>query len=104
MEAERLAAVTLSSLKEQRNNEQFNTIWEELLAKAVKFDCDEPSLPRRRKAPKHIDEANSTSHFNTTPEDMYRRYYFESLTNLLVKQSVDLSRLLLLSMPRWKVF
>ena len=83
MEAKRLAAVTLSSLKELRNNEQFDMIWEELLAKAVEFDCNEPSLPRRRKAPKRIDEANSTFHFDTTPEDMYRRYYFEVLDKLI---------------------
>ena len=82
MEAKRLAAVTLASLKEQRSDGHFDKIWEELLVKADEFDCEEPVLPRRR-APKRIDEASSTTHFDTTPEDMYHRYYFEVLDTLI---------------------
>ncbi len=33
MEAKRLAAITLSSLKEQRSDDHFDKVWEELLAK-----------------------------------------------------------------------
>ena len=58
-------------------------MWEELLAKADEFDCDEPVLPRRRRAPKRMDEANTTTHFDTTPEDMYHRYCFEVLDVLI---------------------
>ena len=82
MEAKRLAAVTLASLKEQRSDSHFDKIWEELLAKVDEFDCEEPVLPRRR-APKRIDEASSTTHFDATPEDMYHRYYFEVLDTLI---------------------
>ena len=82
IEAKRLAAVTLSSLKEQRSDTHFDKVWEELLAKATEFDCEEPVLPRRRRAPKRIDEATSTTHFDATPEDMYHRYYFEILDTL----------------------
>ena len=32
---------------------------------------------------KRIDEANSTTHFDATPEDMYHRYYFEILDKLI---------------------
>ena len=69
-------------VKEQRSDEHLNKVWEELLAKADEFDCEEPVLPRRR-LPKRIDEANSTSHFDVTPEDMYHRYYFEVLDTLI---------------------
>ena len=93
MEAKRFAAVTLASLKEQRSDSHFDKIWEELLAKADEFDCEEPVLPRRRRAPKRIDEASSTTHFDATPEDMYHRYYFEVLDTLMVKLSAD-SRML----------
>ena len=83
MEAKRLAAVTLSSLKEQRSDDHFDKVWEELLAKADEFDCEEPVLPCRMRAPKCIDEANSTTHFDATPEDVYHRYYFEVLDTLI---------------------
>ena len=36
----------------------------------------------QRRAPKRIDEATSTTHFDATPEDMYHRYYFEILDTL----------------------
>ena len=83
MEAKRFAAVTLASLKEQRSDSHFDKIWEELLVKADEFDCEEPVLPRRRRAPKRIDEGSSTTHFDATPEDMYHRYFFEVLDTLI---------------------
>ena len=83
LEAKRLAAATISSLKEKRSDDDFDTIWDDLLKKADELECEEPILPRRRRAPKRIDEANSTVHYDSTPEDMYRRYYFEILDRLI---------------------
>ena len=52
-EAKRLAAVTLSSLKEQRSDDNFDKIWEELLAKADDFDCEELVLPTQESTKAH---------------------------------------------------
>ena len=82
IEGKRLAAVTLSSLKDQRSDAHFNGVWQELLAKVMEFDCEEPVLPRKRRAPRRLDEA-TTSHFDATPEDMYRKHYFEVLDTII---------------------
>ena len=82
LEAKRLAAVTVSSLKEMRRDDSFDAIWDDLLKKADELECEEPILPRRR-APKHIDEASNTVHYDTTPKHMYCRYYFEVLDKLI---------------------
>ena len=78
VEDKRLAAVTLSSLKDQRCDSCFSSMWKELLEKVTEFDCEEPVLPRKRRAPRRLDEA-TTSHFDLTPEGMYCRLYFEVL-------------------------
>ena len=83
LEAKRLAAVTVSSLKEMRKDDNFDSIWDDLLKKADELECEEPILPRRRRAPKRIDEANSTVHYDSTPKHMYHRYYFEVLDKLI---------------------
>ena len=80
--SKRLAAVTLSSLMDQRSDAHFNGVWQELLAKVMEFDCEEPVLPRKRRAPRRLDEA-TTSHFDATPEDMYRKHYFEVLDTII---------------------
>ena len=41
MEAKRLAAITLSSLKEQKIDDHSDKIWEELLAKVDEFNAGE---------------------------------------------------------------
>ena len=46
-EAKMLAAVILSSLKEQRSDVYFEKIWEELVSKVDEFHCEEPVLPRK---------------------------------------------------------
>lgn len=51
-------------------------VWEELLAEVTELNSEEPVLPRRQRAPRRFDEA-TTSHFDSTPEDMYHRHYFE---------------------------
>ena len=70
LEARRLATVTLTSLKERSDN-HFDKEWEDRLENLANLDCEEPILPRRRRAPSRIDEASSTSHFDATREDMY---------------------------------
>ena len=44
---------------------------------------DEPVLPRKRKAPTHLDPTPSTAHADNTPEDLYRSLYYEVIDTLL---------------------
>ena len=47
----------------------------------MKFNVDS-SLLLSRRAPRRLDEA-TTSHFDATPEDMYRKHCFEVLDTII---------------------
>ena len=47
-----------------------------------KLDVEEPTLPRKRKMSKRLDEVAS-HHFYETPKDLYRRTYFEAYDNVI---------------------
>ena len=83
VEAQMYAALTLARLKEERNEEHFNSLWEDLLVKCSKFGVEEPTLPRKRRAPTRLDEASTSTHHDDTPRDMYRRLYFEIVDKLI---------------------
>ena len=53
------------------------------LAKATELDIGEPALPRKRKLPRRFDEASGSTHHDSTPEDMYKRYYFEVIDTIV---------------------
>lgn len=62
-----------------------------MLLKSSKLDISEPELPRKRKAPKRFEVGAGESHFPTTVEEHYRRYYFEVLDLIInsIKQRFD---------------
>ena len=60
VEARKYATLTLTSLNEERNDERFNSFWQDLLVRRSEFGVDEPILPRKRRAPSHFDEASKT--------------------------------------------
>ena len=70
-EARKYATVTLVSLKEERNDDQFNSFWEDLLVKCREFDMVEPTLPQKRRAPTRLDERSICTHHDDMPRDMY---------------------------------
>ena len=81
-EAKKYVAVTVAGLKDIRSDSEFKDIWQEVNRKAAELNIDEPTLPRRRKAPKRFDQANATTHADHTPEDFYRRQYFDVVDTL----------------------
>lgn len=83
VEAQTYATVTLARLKEERNDENFISLWDDLLVKCSQFRVAEPTLPRKRRAPTHLDEASRNTHHDATPRDMYRRLYFEIIDKLV---------------------
>lgn len=56
----------------------------QIVAKATELDIGEPALPRKRKLPRRFDEASGSTHNHySTPEDMYKRYYFEVIDTIV---------------------
>ena len=60
-----------------RNDSEFSKFWTNVRERAIQFEVGEPILPCRCKLPKRLDESNSTTFYDATPDDMYIRYYFE---------------------------
>ena len=83
VEAQTYATVTLACLKEERNDEHFNSLWLDLLTKCSEFGVEEPTLPRKLRTPNRLDEASTNTHRDDTPRDMYRRLYFEVVDKLI---------------------
>ena len=47
-----LVRMAIASLHSVRTEEMFNLFWQNIIAQASKLDIGEPTLPRRRKAPR----------------------------------------------------
>ena len=76
-EATEYASVTLKCLEEERSEDRFNCLWEDLMSKKTKFGVGEPVLPRKRRAPTRLDQNSSNSYYDESPKEMYRRIYYE---------------------------
>ena len=81
--AKKYASVTICALKELRNDLKFGEFWLETTAKAIELGVSEPTLPRKRKTPRRFDEASGSTYHDATPEDMYKRYYFEIIDTII---------------------
>ena len=78
-EGQTIAALTLSTLREIRNDEKFSLFWQKVTTLASENLVDEPVLPRQRRAPRWFEEGSALPEFHTNPEDMYRQIYHEAL-------------------------
>lgn len=81
--AKKGATVVITTLKELRCDSKFSELWMEVTGKAVELDIGEPTLPRRRKVPRKLDQTSSTAYHDNTPESMYKRYYFELIDTVV---------------------
>ena len=81
--ARKNATVVISMLKELRTDSEFINFWEKVIKKGQELDIGEPTLPRKRRPPVRLDPASSSAHHDSTPQQMYRRYYFEILDTVV---------------------
>ena len=73
--AAHLACETLTSL---RKDAEFAIFWQEVMKKQSELDVDEPTLPKRPKAPSRFKVGTGESHYPSSFEDHYRVQYFEA--------------------------
>ena len=66
-----------------RSNSKFDEFWSEVKGEAEELDVDEPVLPRKRRAPRRFDLTSSTTHADISPEDLYRRFYYEVIDTII---------------------
>lgn len=84
-EGQHLVRMTTASLKSVRTEEMFNLFWQNIIAQASKLDIGEPTLPRRRKAPRRyeVGESDSSGVTPCSPQDHYRVTYFEAIDTVI---------------------
>ena len=78
-EAQSIAVDTISTLKGMRSDEKFKLFFQLEKSLRVRLDCEEPVLPRKRKAPRHLEDGNEEAYHSFTTEEHYRIQYFEAL-------------------------
>ena len=76
--------VTLLSI---RNEASFDS-WEKVVGMSERVDVEKPRLSRRRRVPRRYEDGNAEPEYPTTPEEHYRRIYYEAL-DLLVQGIED---------------
>ena len=81
VDAQRIARNTVSTLESIRSDQKFNLFYEKVKKFAHDHDVDEPSLPWKHKPRIIIENYFSTTESDhpETPEDEYRRKYFEEI-------------------------
>jgi hypothetical protein len=76
-EGRAVAAKVLESLRKDRNEDGFAMFWQVLMRRKQNFPAiADPLLARKRRAPQRF-EGGSTGHFLETPEDHYRKIFYE---------------------------
>ena len=82
-EGQAIAANVIETLRKDRNDARFTMFWQTLMKRKDDFpEIEDPVLPRKRKAPQRFEEG-STGHFFQTPEDYYRKMFFEAYDNVI---------------------
>jgi Domain of unknown function (DUF4371)/hAT family C-terminal dimerisation region len=82
-EAESIINSLKSVIQMARTDERFETFWKSAITGSEGLQLDEPILPRRRRVPTKFD-GSGQHHFPSTPEEHYRRLYFETIDSLVI--------------------
>ena len=78
-EVQKLARLTSDTLKGMRTDQAFELFYQTVEHLRDQTETAEPSLPRRRKAPKRYEVGEAEGYHSPTVEDHYRRYYFKAI-------------------------
>ena len=78
-EGNAVARLTISTLKGMRNDKMFKLFLANVECMRQRTETNEPSLPRKRMAPRHLEVGEGESYHPATIEDHYRPIYFEAL-------------------------
>ena len=78
-EGQQVADLTCKTLIRIRTTEAFDLFWEKVQVLQREYSVDEPSLPRKRKAPRHLEVGSGEAFYPSTPKQFYSQHYFECL-------------------------
>lgn len=69
--------LTVKTLKRMRSDRDFSLFYEKVKLRRSEWEIEEPQLPRKRKAPKRLEQGTGEGSFPSTVIDLYRQTYFE---------------------------
>ena len=78
-EAQSIAEMTIKTLEGMRSDEAFGLFFKLVECVRKSTDTEEPSLPRKRKAPRRFEIGDGEGYHSLTVEEHYRTMYFEAL-------------------------
>lgn len=78
-EGQEVADLSVKTLERMRDEQSFELFWTMVQELASKYDVGEPTLPRRRKAPRRLEIGLSDAEHPSSPQEHYRRIYYEAL-------------------------
>ena len=78
-EAQDLTRMTVETLKGMRKDEMFKLFFQHVHKLCEQTGTEEPSLPRKRRAPARFEVGEGTCYFSSDIDEHYRRLYFEVL-------------------------
>ena len=74
-----LAPMCVETLQNLRSDKHFDAFWDKVMNKSSNVDVNEPTLPRRRKAPKLFKNGPGKPSFPESIADMFRQHDYEAL-------------------------
>ena len=81
-EASMAAELMIQHLQQQRSDTSFDLFYSKVVEDSNELTSP-PSLPRHRRPPRRVDDSTATAHEFATPEDYFRKQYFEVLDLLI---------------------
>ena len=78
-EGQRLAAMTVATVKSTRNEEAFRLFWEKTLTESASLDIGQPTVPRKRKLPISQCTVSEVKQSETLAIHHYRSIYYETI-------------------------
>ena len=86
-EDQKLTDLTCQTLEKIRNDKCFDLFWQRILQLQHELEVQDPTLPRRSKAPRRY-ETGSEGYVHASPKELYRKEYF-SVLDLVVNYIKD---------------
>ena len=77
--AQHIASLTVTTLSKMRTDEGFHSFFTTVQSLCTTVGAEQPSLPRRRKVPRRIDDGSGDSYSSATIEEHYRLQYFKAV-------------------------
>ena len=82
-EAQHITALSVTTLEKMRTADNFSLFYKVVLNLQDHTGTNSPVLPRKKRAPRHLEVGDSTGYHSSTVEELYRRYYYEALDNAI---------------------